>query len=356
VARLFGKPITRADLAHRTGSLSQVAGIRFLQLQEGREAGVRVADIRTGSGLRFQVTLDRGMDISLAEYRGIPLAWRSPVGDVHPSFYDPAGAGWLRTFPGGLLTGCGMTSFGAPCRDGDEDLGQHGRLSHLPADAVSARETWAGDECTFSLLGQVREAATFRENLLLQRRLEVSLGASVITIEDRVRNEGHETSPLMLLYHVNPGWPLVDDGARLLLQARSSVPRDAEAAKGTAEACLFSAPQPGYREQVFFHDLAEDAEGFVAALLVNSRLQLGLYVRYRRRELPRYIEWKMMGQGTYVVGMEPANAFVMGRAAERAAGTLQFLEPGEERHFLLQIGVLDGTSGIERFAQANGLR
>jgi hypothetical protein len=160
----------------------------------------------------------------------------------------------------------------------------------------------------------------------------------------------------MLLYHVNPGWPLVDDGARLLLQARSSVPRDAEAAKGTAEACLFSAPQPGYREQVFFHDLAEDAEGFVAALLVNSRLQLGLYVRYRRRELPRYIEWKMMGQGTYVVGMEPANAFVMGRAAERAAGTLQFLEPGEERHFLLQIGVLDGTSGIERFAQANGLR
>ena len=356
MAKLFGQEVSRESLRKRTGHVHQIAGIRFSQLSEGREAGVRIADVRSGSGLRFQVTLDRGMDISAAEYRGIPLAWRSAAGDVHPSYYGPEGTEWLKTFPGGLLTGCGMTYLGAPCRDGDEELGLHGRLSHLPADCVSAAETWDGDECTFSLSGQMREWSTFKENLLLERTYSVALGQSHISIEDRVRNEGSLRTPFMMLYHVNPGWPLVDDGSRLLLNARSTVPRDSEAAKGTAEATRFISPRRQYHEQVFFHDLVADGEGYVCALLLNQRMRTGLYVRYRQNELPRYIEWKMMGEGTYVVGMEPANCSVTGRAAERAAGTLQFLEPGEERHFSLRIGVLEGEAAIDAFVRTHNLR
>jgi hypothetical protein len=159
-----------------------------------------------------------------------------------------------------------------------------------------------------------------------------------------------------MLYHINPGWPLVDDGSRLLLNARSTVPRDAEAAKGLAEAMRFIAPQPGYREQVFFHDLIADPEGCACALLLNPRLKTGLYVRYRQKELPRYIEWKMMGEGTYVTGMEPGNCSVMGRAAERAAGTLQFLDPGEVRRFSLEIGVVAGEQSIDTFVRTHNLR
>jgi len=356
MATLFGQELSRESLRKRTGHLHQVAGIRFSELTEGREAGVRIADVRTGSGLRFQVTLDRGMDISAAEYKGIPLAWRSAAGDVHPSHYNPGGLEWLRTFPGGLLTGCGMTYLGAPCRDGDEDLGLHGRLSHIPADGVSTTETWEGNECTLSLKGRVREWSTFKENLLLERTYRVALGHSRIAIEDRVSNEGSSRTPFMMLYHINPGWPLVDDGSRLLLNARSTVPRDAEAAKGMAEATQFIAPQPGYREQVFFHDLIADPEGYACALLLNPRLKTGFYVRYRQKELPRYIEWKMMGEGTYVTGMEPGNCSVMGRAAERAAGTLQFLDPGEERRFSLEIGVVDGEESIDTFLRTHNLR
>jgi hypothetical protein len=356
MATLFGRTVTKESLHQRTGHIHQVAGVRFLELVEGREAGVRIADVRTGSGLRFQVTLDRGMDISIAEYRGMPLAWRSPAGDVHPAYYDPAGLEWLRTFPGGLLTGCGMTYLGAPCRDGDDDLGLHGRLSHIAAEGVSAAETWQGDTCTFSLSGRVREWSMFKEHLLLERTYRVVLGESRIMIDDVVRNEGVQRTPFMMLYHVNPGWPFVDDGSRLLLHARSTVPRDAEAAKGTAEAARFIAPQPGYREQVFFHDLVADADGHACALLLNPRLQVGVYVRYRQKELPRYIEWKMMGEGTYVVGMEPANCSVMGRAGEREAGTLQHLESGEERRFSVEIGVVEGDEAIASFAGAHGLR
>jgi len=356
MALLFGHEYTKKEILSRVGDLSQVAGIRIMQLQDGSEAGVRIADVRSGSGLRFQVSLDRGMDISVADYKGLPLAWRSASGDVHPSYYDPRGVGWGRSFPGGLMTGCGMSFLGAPCVDAGEELGLHGRLSNLSASGVRTETRWEDDTCVFQLHGFVRESGLFKENLLLSRTIETRLGESIITITDHVKNEGHQASPLMMLYHINAGWPVVDEGSRLLLNSKSMKPRDAEAEKGVREATTFSLPVSGYREQVFFHDLRADDDGFATVLLMSSKAKLGLYARFRQKELPRYIEWKMVGEGTYVVGMEPANCGVGGRAKERAAGTLQFLEPGEERQFLVQLGVVDGEEKLSDFIDKNALK
>jgi len=55
----------------------------------------------------------------------------------------------------------------------------------------------------------------------------------------------------------------------------------------------------------------------------------------------------MIGEGLYVVGLEPANCGVEGRAKERERGTLQFLEPGEKRYYNLEIGVLTSRKEIE---------
>ncbi len=356
MAKLFGQDYSKHELLARVGDLSQVAGIRMMQLQDGLETAVRIADVRTGSGLRFQVSLDRGMDISLADYKGFPLAWRSAKGDVHPSYYDPRGTGWGRSFPGGLMTGCGMSFVGAPCVDEGEELGLHGRLSNLPASGVQTETRWENDSCMMRVQGLVRESGLFKENLLLHRTIETRLGESLVTVSDHVRNEGHQLSPLMMLYHINAGWPLVDDGSRLLLNARSMKPRDPDAENGVNEATVFSSPVPGYREQVFFHDCLADADGFASALLMNGKKSIGLYVRFRQKELPRFIEWKMMGEGTYVVGMEPANCGVGGRAKERAAGTLQFLEPGEDRHFFVQLGIVDGEEELSSFIAKNKLK
>ena len=355
MAVLFGQSYTRGEVNSRVGHLSQVAGMRTMQLQDGREAGVRIADVRTGSGLRFQVSLDRGMDISVAEYKSIPLAWRSANGDVHPGFYDPRGVGWGRSFPGGLMTGCGMTHLGAPCTDNGEELGLHGRLSNLPAFDVQTETSWENDDCVLRLRGQVRESGLFKENLLLHRTIESHLGESTISFNDCVANEGNASSPLMMLYHINLGWPLVDDGSRLLLNASESKPRDAVAAKGASEARIFSSPIAGYIEQVFYHNLRTDSDGMASVLLWNPKMKLGLTVRFRKNELPQCIEWKMMGEGTYVVGIEPANCGVGGRAKERSAGTLQFLEPGEQRNFFVQIGVLEGEEALASFVNTHSL-
>jgi hypothetical protein len=328
----------------------------MMELQDGPEAGVRIADVRSGSGLRFQVSLDRGMDISVAEYKGIPLAWRSPNGDVHPGYYDPKGLGWLRSFPGGLVTGCGLTNAGAPCVDDGEDLGLHGRLSHTPATHVATKTDWTDEQCTFGISGVIRENTLFKHNLALHRTVEVELGSSIFTLRDTVVNEGFRQSPLMLLYHINLGWPLIDEGAELLLNATSMTPRDAEASKGSAAATSIPEPIPGYKEQVFFHDLESDSSGFASAVLVNKKLHLGLFVQYRQKELPKFTQWKMVGEGEYVLGMEPANCWVQGRAKERERGTLQFLEPCEKREFIVRIGVLDGDAAIDQFKHGKNLR
>ena len=356
MATLFGKNYSRRELEQRVGHLSQIAGVRLMQLLEGKETDVRTADVRSGSGLRFQISLDRGMDISVAEYKSMSLAWRSPQGDVHPSHFDPKGMGWLKSFPGGLMTGCGLTSAGAPCSDAGEELGIHGRLSNLPASDVQAKTEWNGDQCVFKISGVIRENVIFKENLALYRTIEVELGKSIITVRDKVVNEGFRQAPLMMLYHINLGWPLLDDGAGVHLNARSMKPRDAEAEKGALSATRMPSPMAGYKEQVFYHDLIAEDNGFASAVLENRKLGLGLFVRYRQEELPKFIQWKMAAEGEYVLGFEPANCLVEGRAKERERGTLQFLEPGETREFLVHIGVLDGIPQIDQFKSENKLQ
>jgi hypothetical protein len=351
---LFGHTLTQQQLSELAGDISQVAGIRLMTLSEGNEAGVRIADVRTGSGLRFQVNIDRGMDISLAEFKGIPLAWRSPAGDVHPSFFEPDAKGWLRTFPGGLITGCGMASAGAPSEDEGVQFGLHGRMSHIPATGVSTTTEWKDTTCRFILSGCVREHLQFSYHLSLHRTVTVALGTSTIVLRDRVRNEGDTRTPLMMLYHCNIGWPVVSPDAQLVLRETGVRPRDADANAGLGRERHCDPPLSGYREQVFYHDLVPDTEGYTCAAIMNRSLGLGVFVRARHRELPFFTQWKMMGKGTYVVGLEPGNCLVEGRAKERAAGRLSFLEPGEEREFSLECGVLNGDAELNTFAQRHG--
>ena len=59
---IFGSPIEKGALRRLVGGMAQVAGIRLVELADGRVRGLRAADVYTGSGFRFQVLLDRGLD------------------------------------------------------------------------------------------------------------------------------------------------------------------------------------------------------------------------------------------------------------------------------------------------------
>jgi hypothetical protein len=336
---LFGREWTREALLARVGDLAQAAGVQMVEYGDGAARGVRVAQVHAGGGLEFAVLLDRGMDIGPASFRGLPLAYISPAGFSHPAHYEPEGVGWLRTFGGGLLTGCGLTHLGAPGEDEGESLGLHGRLSLLPASHVASGESWEGGGCRLWVRGQMRQARLFGENLRLEREVSCWLGENRIEVRDVVENLAEAPAPLMVLYHINLGFPLLDEGCRLEAPSHDVRPRDADAAPGLSGWDQIGPPAPGFREQVFYHDLPAGDDGWAGIALVNPRLPLRLRVRFWKPTLPNLMQWKQTGIGAYVLGLEPANCLVEGRRAERERGTLQLIQPGERREFKLEIEV-----------------
>lgn len=338
MVQLYGRAWSRSDLLERVGHPEQLAGLEPLVAADGRERGNRSFLAWNGGGLCFQVQADRCLDIGACRYRGVSVAWASPAGEVHPSFYEPEGLGWLRSFPGGLFVTCGLDQFGAPSEDQGERLGLHGRVGNLPARAVAHSAHWEGDEYLLEVSGEVRQARVFGENLVLRRRIRTGLGWNRLEVEDTVTNEGFKTTPHMILYHFNLGFPLVSPEARLALASEKVIARDEAAEAGLGEWNRFSPPIPGFREQVFRHLPRADAEGRVQLAVENPGLGLSLRLSYLKAELPHLFQWKMMGQGAYVLGLEPANCSgIEGRAAARERGDLPTLEPGASRTYHLRV-------------------
>lgn len=337
-----GDPLTKRELLRRVGRLEQVAGIEPFVFDDGPARGVRAFRFRTGGGLSFDLLRDRGMDLGFAEYGGTPLAWLSPNGVVAPSFYEPEGEGWLRSFPGGLLVTCGLRNVGPPGEREGEELGLHGRASHIPASRTSYDVSWDQEGCVLEASGQIRESRVFGPNLVLRRRIFVRAGESRVRIEDEIENEGFEAEPLMVLYHMNLGWPLLDETSRLDGPGKTGEPpepRDEEAREGLCTWDSFAAPTPGFKERVFYHRPVAGTDGQAEARVENPALGLAFSLRFYPEELPEFVQWTMTGEGTYVLGLEPATCRVEGWAAEEAAGRVILLEPGEIRLHRLEIEV-----------------
>lgn len=352
---LFDQPLSRHELMRRIGDLSQIAGVEMATLAEGRAKGVLAARIRTGTGFIFTVLPDRGLDIASAEFAGIPLAWRSLSREVHPAYFDGHGIGWLKSFFGGLLTTCGLAHAGEPCHDG-EDLGLHGRISNTPAHEITSGGAWDGDDYVMTVSGKVREAEIDGHSLELTRRITSRLGASSLTIEDTVENIGFRPQPHHILYHCNIGYPIVSEHSRLLYSADRIDPRNDVAAAGLADFNRMTAPQPDYQEQCFYYSMVAAEDGMARVAIFNPRLDggrgLGIYIAYRHETLPEFINWKMMGEGEYVMGLEPASARIPGRDVLRREGKLKILQPGEKIDYWLEIGVLRSREAVRQFEES----
>ena len=343
MVKLYGKEWTRRDLEARVGRIEQIGGLRRVQSSEGPEFGVEQIQVRTGAGLSYSILPSRGLDIGLAEFGGIPLCWLSPNGEVHPAFYDDRGLAWLRTAAGGLLMTCGLTQVGSPAIDDGEELGLHGRAHHTPARHVCAEGYWEGDEYFTVVRGKVEETSIFGWNLRLTRKITSFLGRNEIIIHDVVQNAGFEPAPHMMLYHFNFGFPLLDTETEIHFPSGHVIPRESELSLEDLE--NWGPPQAGYRERVYYHEnLSTTVDGTAAVTLRNPHFPLAdkpltVQLSWKTGSLPILVQWKMAGEGTHVLGIEPANCHVKGRAAERERGSLVMLKPGQSVEYNLGLSV-----------------
>jgi hypothetical protein len=319
----------RDEIQQYIGNPAQLGGTRHYTLSDGWGKGLRAIDVNSGNGLNYTIIPDRGMDISLASFKGKNLVYLSSNGETHPSFYEQEDLGWLHTFTGGLLTTCGLTYLGGPGTDGNEKLGLHGRYSTIPARQVADISAWKDDEYHIRVKGIMEEAVIFGNKLRLEREISTVRGSNTITITDNVTNFGGLPCPYTILYHMNLGYPLLSEDSELIIDPEHTIARDPVAEEGFKDFRKFIRPVPGFSEQVYFHKLKRDSKGWSSATLRNNKLGISLTIRFDTGTLPLLTEWKMMGYGDYVLGLEPGNVPPKNRKMLREENALPFLKPGE---------------------------
>ena len=333
--------MNKQELLRYIGNLAQSGGCRHYTLSEGWGRGMRAVDINTGSGLQYTVLPDRGLDISLASFKGKNLVYLTCNGETHPSFYEPEEIGWLRTFSGGLLTTCGLTHFGPPSSDDGEKLGLHGRFSTIPVKQFADISGWEGDNYHCRVKGIIEEGFLFGKKLRMERFISSVQGQNVIRLEDKITNFGNQPSPYTILYHMNFGFPLLSEETELIIDPLETIPRDEDAALGINEFRNFTKPQADFKEQVFFHKMKETETGEAKVSIRNKKEGIAVNIRFNMKQLPYVTQWKMMGYGEYVLGIEPCNVPVKSRKTLREENILPILQPGESTTNNIEIHVED---------------
>ena len=253
------------------------------------------------------------------------MGYFSPCGFVGSSYYDRREDHWLKSFTAGFLTTCGLTTVGGDAQDGDEFLPMHGTIGNTPAEHAH----WYRKGDLLVVEADMKDCVLFGRKLQLHRVLEFSTTENKLTLKDTVENHGDEASPVMVLYHMNMGYPLLSEQSELIIPSDRVIPRNAHAAEGLQQHLQFPTPTPGYEEQCYFHEF--DHKGL--AKIYNHGIGLGLAISFDPKNLNSFCQWKMPGAHDYVLGLEPGNCTPDGRVAMREQGRLQMLNPGEKTTF-----------------------
>lgn len=318
---------TAAHLADRVSDMRQLARADEYRLANGS----RRVRLSAAGGFDVELLPDRGMDLGAVSYQGIPLGFCTPA-VLSPAVPDGSAEQFSRRFGAGLLTTCGLDTYGLPSEDAGQQLPQHGRAADLAAEEVAVRTGWVDGSYRLSVSGRMRQWRLFGEDLGWERTVAIDLGGDALVITDSVVNQGRTRWPHMIMYHLNVGFPMLD-GTSVVEIGRAGpaidpTPRDAVAQAGLGTWSHFPEPRPEEPEQVFRHDLPTDRPGEVTVR--TPSIGRAVTVQVDPAQLPHVFQWTSARAGTYVLGIEPATVPTMnGRAAAREAGMLPYLEPGE---------------------------
>lgn len=356
---MFGR--SSQDLPNQVRRLvaaqDQLFRVSSVVCDDGPAAGARMLEVHNPAGISFEVFADRCLDIGWADALGIPVAWTSARGDVASVRYEPQGAGWVRTFPGGLLATCGLESTGMPSKSGGVAYGLHDRIGHIPAENVTWRVDvcagWAGGVGEGSarvvqggadghgtgrvivIEGDVTQTGLGCANLALHRTIMASTQMPRIEVTDVVTNRGYRRAGHMMRHHLNLGYPLVGPGSVLDSEATIVGGRDGK---------------PSVDSFPIHLDVRADAHEEVlycvpptGAASCGTRVTApdGSWIRIEQQTdgWSQLVVWRDASEGVNVLGVEPSMSRDAGRAQAERDGEVIWLEPGEDRRYVTRIEV-----------------
>jgi len=315
------------------GHASQLCGVEEVRLVGGKGDGMRFFQLRNAAGLEMTISADRCADIPRLIFKGDNMGYFSPCGYVAPAYYDEPEAGFLKSFTAGFLTTCGLTAVGSPCTDEGEALPLHGTIGNTPCERI----WWEEDAENLYIHACINDGAPFARKLYMKRTITCAKHTNSFRITDTVENQGDGQTPVMILYHLNMGYPLLSERAVLDIPSVTVKPRNDHAAQDLDTWNKMLPPTSGFEEQCYYHSF--DKEG--CASIYNPDINKGLRISFDPKNLNYFTQWKMMGCRDYVLGLEPGNCHPDGRDVMRKEGKLQFLQPGEKITFEVNINLYE---------------
>jgi hypothetical protein len=105
----------------------------------------------------------------------------------------------------------------------------------------------------------------------------------------------------VLLYHINYGYPFLDECLKLNIPAINSDPLTQIAKKRKDEMFRITSPVDGGDEEVYYHTLSEGK-----VRLENPNKNVTVEMVYDVKDFPVTLQWKSMISGDYALGIEPA--------------------------------------------------
>lgn len=359
--------------AVRYGSIHQIGGMTTATLDfpgvGGVTQGTRVALVNTGSGLRFTVNLDRGGDIIDASFNSHGLAYLTPNGFTPGGFAYTKKHDWLQSWQGGLVTTCGPRFTGHQREEDGETVGLHGFHHNLPAavEMVLNPDPPRGrQEMLLSMV--IRESRMFGPVIETRRQIQCVLGEPLIIIHDQVTNRGNQPSVHSWLYHCNFGFPLLDQGARMIYRGVKDTTWNIDPVAGKKMQDIYDnvknilPPQrshSGEGGRLIIVEPVAARDGLCHVGIVNRRLGgegLAVELIYDPSQLPRLANWQHLAPaGSYVTGLEPFAGTLMGKANDKHPAAAIFLEPGETRRYQLTLKVHSTAKAIDAFVKHDGV-
>lgn len=319
----------------------QLYGVEECRLVSGRADGIRALEVKNGRGLQFTILLDRGCGIARLSFKGVNCAFVSASGLRHPSYYEHNVGNFLRNFHAGFLTTAGIFNVGVDCVDQGEQVYLHGDIDNTPAENYMYYE----QDGKLHIICTIRCEQIFYHKVVMTRHFTVGLQDNHLEIADHFENVGSTECPMMILYHMNMGYPLLDEDSELYINSDKITPRNEHAAEDAANWNRMEKPQMDYEERCYYHSFNktsdEPALNAVAAIY-QPKEQIGLAIRFDSSSLDHFTEWKQMGFRDYALGLEPGNSHCDGRDKMRAEGQLKFLEPSATTDYGVRIELLEG--------------
>lgn len=185
---------------------------------------------------------------------------------------------------------------GSPCTDEGEELPLHGSIANIPCEQAY----WTEEDGDLVIHTVTKDEVIFGRKLRLSRKLRVSTEENCFVIEDTVVNTGDRTEPFEILYHMNMGYPLLDEDSVITIPSVEVVPRDDHAAEDIENWMHMEKPTAGYQERCYYHKFADSA-----------------------------------GRG-----LECGNCYPDGRDVMRRTGMLKFLQPGEKKIYAVKVSII----------------